>query len=181
MKGVELLASLIAILIMLGITSLLSGIIIFVLNAANQPTSSRINYEMYLSPIYPPIKYEAMLLSYLESTDSSGYQIKKILAYAAYQKNITNVFVEGREITSLSTSSKQILDNWIERDGYILILNVGGNPYVISENKRAIQNLPDSRLTIRRISIPLYIDRYSFKNDKKADLPLNVTLDFYVQ
>jgi len=185
MKGIELLASLISILMMIGIAALLGGAIIFVLNAVRQPLSGRINYEMYLSPIYPPVKYEIMLLSYLETTEeNSGYQIKKILTYAAYQKSTTNIFVEGNnEVTTLSESSYKILSGWLEGDGYILALNVDGINYIIADNRRALPILPDEVLKLKRISVPLYADASSIRKsstNRNKELPLNVTLDFYV-
>jgi len=185
MKGVELLASLIAILMMIGISALLGGAIIFVLNAVRQPLSDRIDYELYLSSIYPPVKFETMLLSYLESTEeNSGFQIKKILTYAAYQKNITNVFVEGNnEVTMLSESTYGIFSVWLGGNGYIITLNVGDDQYIIAENTRAFPTLPDKALKLKRISVPLYTDAALIRRsiaEKGRELPLNVTLDFYV-
>jgi hypothetical protein len=182
MKGLELLASLIAIFMMLGIGALMGGAIIFILNAARQPSADKIDYELYLSPIYPPIKYEAMLLSYLEAEEeNSGIQFKKILAYAAYQKNTTNIFVEGDEVTKLSESSYKIFSSWLENNGYLLAINIDGIAYVIAENKRALPTFPDQTMRVKRISVPLYIDRNSFRVYKTRELTLNVTLDFYVQ
>ena len=180
MKGVELLASLLALLIMIGITGLLGGVIIFVINLAKSGTPP--TYSLYLSPIYPPIKYETMLLSYLE-TNISDYQIKKILAYAAYQKNVTNIFIDGKiEITGLTANTTNILNQWFTNEGYLLVLNVDGVGYIIAENRRAFSILPNSMLNLKRISIPLYIDSSSIiKTDKTYELPLNITLDFYVQ
>ena len=181
----ELLSSLIALLMLMGLGALMGGAIIFILNASIQPNSSKINYEMYLSPIYPPIKYEAMILSYLETTEeTSGIQFKRILTYAAYQENINDVFVEGdKEVTTLSASSYNIFSLWIEREGYLLVLNVDGKAYVIAENSRALPKLPDQKFNIKRISVPLYIDANSLKGVKYVkgrELPLKVTLDFYV-
>ena len=106
MKGVELLASLLALLIMIGITGLLGSVIILVIELAKSVTPP--TYNLYLSPIYPPIKYEGMLLSYLE-TNISDYQIKKILTYVAYQKNVTNIFIDGKiEITGLTGNTTYI-------------------------------------------------------------------------
>jgi hypothetical protein len=186
MKGIELLSSIVALLMMLGIGSLFGGAIIFVLNAAMQPTSSKINYEMYLSPIYPPIKYESMMLSYLESTEKvSGIQYKKILAYAAYQNNITDIFIDGnKEVKTLESSTFDIFSYWLEREGYILALSVDGKAYVIAKNTRALPNLPTQKFKIRRISVPIYVDADMIKHAKTAsgrENPLNVTLDFYVR
>ena len=167
---------------LIGVGSLLGGAIIFILNATRQPITSKVNYEMYLSPIYPPIKYETMLLSYLES-EYSGFQIKKILAYAAYQKNTTNIFVDGNnEVTKLSEYTYDVFSYWLEGNGYLLALNVGGKAYIIAENKRAFSIFPDEMFRVKRISIPLYIDAYSkHSTDKTRELPLNITLDFYVK
>jgi hypothetical protein len=185
MKGVELLSSLIALLILLGMSSLLGGLLVFIINLAESPSTHPINYEMYFSPQYPPIKYETMLLSYLESTETaSGYQIKKILAYAAYQRNVTNVFVDELEIKTLGSSTSTIFNQWIPTEAYLLELTINGKDYIIAENERAIRNLANNVLRMRRISVPVYIDietAQSFKPDKTSVLPLNITLDFYVQ
>jgi hypothetical protein len=184
MKGIELLSSLIAILVMLGFSSLFGGLLVFIINLAEQPSTNPINYEMYFSATYPPIKYETMLLSYLESTDVSGLQIKKILAYAAYQNNVTNVFVDGTEITTLGSSSSTVFKQWIKDEAYLLELTIGGKGFVITKNDRAIRALSNNVLRLRRISVPVYIDDETakeIKSDKASPLPINVTLDFYVQ
>jgi hypothetical protein len=185
MKGVELLASLLALLMMIGIGAFCGGIIIYIINVAHQPSATPINYEMYLSPIYPPIKYETMLLSYLE-TNLSYYPIKKILTYAAYQRNITNIFMDGNvsngneEITNLGYFSSNVFNQWIPGETYLLILNVDGKEYVIVQNRRSL--ITSDMVKLRRISIPIYIDSFSIvRIDKTRELPLNVTLDFYVQ
>ena len=186
MKGIELLSSLIGILMLMGLGALMGGAIIFILNASIQPTTSKIDYEMFLSPIYPPIKYESMLLSYLETTEEvSGLQFKKILTYAAYQEDIDVVFVDGdKMVTTLSASSYDVFSLWLDRDGYMLVLNVDGKGYLIAENSRSLPKLPDQKFSVKRISVPLYIDSNSLKGvnyDKTRELPLRVTLDFYVQ
>lgn len=183
MKGVELLSSLIALLILLGMSSLLGGLLVFIINLAELPSTHPINYEMYYSAQYPPIKYETMLLSYLESTETaSGYQIKKILAYAAYQNNVNNIFVDGLEINTLGSSTSAIFNQWIPTEAYLLELTINGKDYIIAE--RGIRNLANSVLRMRRISVPVYIDietAQAFKPDKTSVLPLDITLDFYVQ
>jgi hypothetical protein len=123
-------------------------------------------------------------LSYLESTDVSGLQIKKILAYAAYQNNVTNVFVDGTEITTLGSSSSTVFKQWIKDEAYLLELTIGGKGFVITKNDRAIRALSNNVLRLRRISVPVYIDDETakeIKSDKASPLPINVTLDFYVQ
>jgi len=180
MKGVELLASLLALLMMVGISAFLAGILIFVINGEKQPSTTPINYEMYYSPIYPPIKYEIALMSYLE-TNISNYKIKKILAFAAYQRNATNIIVDGNvEITNLGDFSSKIFDQWLPNEPYLLILSASGREYVLVEKRKSIQ--VSDTLKIRRISIPLYIDSSSIiVTDKTRELPLNITLDLYVQ
>jgi hypothetical protein len=184
LKGVELLASVLGLLMMIGIAAFLGGIMIFVISAAHQPSASKITYEMFLSPIYPPIKYETMLLSYLESTETaSKIPIKKILVYAAYQKKVDSIFIDGANVTTLGDSSVQIFNNWLQDEFYILILNVDGNEYTIASNRRALVILPDNMEKIKKISVPLYVDSKSFVlvNDKTRELPLSITLDLYVQ
>jgi hypothetical protein len=182
MKGIELIASLIAILFMLGISSFLGGIIIIVTNAVEQPSTRNINYEMYVSPYYPPIKYESMLLSYLEVTDASGIQAKRLLAYAAYQGSVDSIFIGSKEVTSLGSTTSSTFDKWIPTQAYMIILNVDGKPYIIAQNAQAVNTLSKSMLNMRKISVPIYIDRDSMAyGNKKNDLPLKATLDFYVQ
>lgn len=186
MKGIELLSSFVSFLVMLGISIFLGGVIIGVLNVARAwgVFIGPAEYEMGLSPLYPPINYEDMLLSYLETTieltDGTRFQIKKVLVYAAYQKNVTNVFVDGKEVTTLIKSSYKIFSNWIGNYGYILVLNIGGEPYILAENRGALGITPDRMLIIRRVSIPTYIDSESVIG-KTRELPLDVTLDLYVQ
>ena len=184
MKGFELMASLIALMFLLGIGAMLGGVVVIVINDIKQPYTNKINYEMYMSPIYPPIKYEDMLTSYLESADvSSSIPIKKVLAYAAYQNNVTNVFVDDIEVKTLGLSTYSVFNNWIPDEAWLLSLNIGGKSYVISENQRAINSLSKGVMRLRRISVPIYIDSDTVRpsGDKNSDLPIKVALDFYVQ
>jgi hypothetical protein len=182
MKGIELIASLIAILFMLGISSFLGGIIIIVTNFVEQPSTSPINYEMYISPWYPPIKYESMLLSYLELTDASGIQVKRILAYASYQNSVDSIFIDGKPVATLGATTSSAFDKWIPGEAYAIILNVNGVPHTIAQNAEAIRKISKGILSMRRISVPVYIDRDSMASgNSKNELPLKATLDFYVQ
>jgi len=183
MKGIELLATIISFLVFLGVTIIFGGIIISAVNTAQatKPFVITTPYKLALSPLYPPIDYENMLLSYLETTDPySGFQIKKLIVYAAYQKNVTNVFIDGEEVTTLPQASSEIFSRWIGNYGYMLILNSGGEPYILVNNKLAFEILPDRMLKVRRVSIPSYIDSESV-GGKTLELPLNITLDLYVQ
>jgi len=188
MKGVELLAELVSLLVMIGVTIVLGGVMIMSLNLvqAASPFAEWIGrpiekeWVMVLSPLYQPIQYEDMVLSYLESTDDSGLQIKKIIAYAAYQENVTNVFIDGKEIDLVDSSSK-IFSQWFEESGYILVLNIDGHPYVLAQNRRAFPIFSDRSLRLRRISQPTYVDKESVGvTDKTHELPLDATLDLYV-
>ena len=185
MKGVELLSSLIAILIMIGVGTLFGGIVIFAINLANLPTSRAIDYETYMFAAYPPIKYETMMLSYLETTEpTSGFQIKKILNYAAYQEKIDGIYIEGENITKpeLEAATRNVIEQWIPQGAYLLELKVGDETYVITKNAGSLTAYSEDVLRIRKISIPLYIDNRNFvvTNQKNTELPIKITLDFYV-
>lgn len=184
MKGVEALAEIVALLIMFGVAAVLGGLIIITLNYVTwlkaTPIDVTAEYTMSLLPIYPPFKMEDFLLSYLESTEeTSGIPIKKIIVYAAYQENVTNVFVDDKEIDLTATSSK-IFSQWLN-DPYLLILNVNGRPYVLADNKKAFPIFSNKMLSVRRISIPTYIDEKSIGIKSNNKLSLDITLDFYVQ
>jgi len=182
MKGVEVIAEIVSLLVMIGLSAVLGGLIIITLNYVTVLKASPIDvtaeYTMALSPLYAPIKMEDALISYLESTDPSGLQIKKIITYAAYQETVTNVFVEGNEI-NLAASSSQIMSQLIKNDAYLLILNVRGRPYILADNKKAFAM--DKTLSLSRISFPSYIDEKSIRISLNHELPLDVTLDLYVK
>ena len=181
MKGVELLSSLIALLFLVGIGTLVSGIVVLVISMIELPSTNPINYELQLSSAYPPIKYQTMLLSYLEATGQSGMQIKKILAYAAYQGNVDNILIDGTMVTTLSSSTGDMFNKWIPREFYILSLNIGGKDYIISKNTGS---LSDGVMELREVSVPVYIDSavYNvYSEGENPSLPLNVSLDLYVQ
>jgi hypothetical protein len=181
MKGIELLSSLIALLFLIGIGTFLGGIVILVINMVTLPSTNPIDYELQLAPSYPPVKYQTMLLSYLETTDESGFQIKKILAYAAYQGNVTNVFIDGTEVTTLGSSTSDMFNEWIPREFYVLGLNINGKEHIISRNTGSSSG---SMLNLREISVPIYVDStiYTvYSREGNPELPLNVTLDLYVQ
>ena len=66
----------------------------------------------------------------------------------------------------------------------MLELNIGGKGFIITKNDRAMRALSNNVLRMRRISIPVYIDvetAKEIKSDETNPLPINVTLDFYVQ
>jgi hypothetical protein len=183
MKGIELLSTLVALLMLLGISSILGGLVIYVINAVRQPTTSPIDYEMYLSPGYPPIKYQTMLLSYLESTEaSSGLQFKKIMIYAALQRNVTDIFVDGYYIDTLGDATQTSFNKWIPEEFYLLALNVKGTNLIITKNDRALRALSSNVIKLRRVSVPVYIDASMIgAKPKNSDIPINVTLDLYVR
>jgi hypothetical protein len=180
MKGIEVFASLVAILFLIGISSMLAGVAIMTLNLVSQPSTAPINYEMRLSYLYPPIKYETMLLSYLEVTDTSGFQIKKILMYAAYQNNIEDVFIDGKDVTTLKSTTSDIFTKWIPSNPYLISLNVKGKSYVIADKIRSSQTAQINALKLRKISLPVYIES-KIADDLKYNKDQGITLDFYVQ
>ena len=181
MKGVELLSSLIALLFLIGIGTLVSGLVVLVISMVKMPSTDPIDYELQLSSAYPPIKYQTMMLSYLESTGQSGMQMKKILAYAAYQGNIDNILIDGTRVTTLSSSTADMFNKWIPREFYILSLNIGEKDYIISKNTGFLSG---GVMELREISVPEYIDSAvynAYGEDENPSLPLNVSLDLYVQ
>lgn len=184
MKGVEAIAEIVSMLVLFGLSAVLGGLIIISLNYVSflkaTPIPIKAEYTMAIAPIYSPIKMEDVLLAYLESTDSSGLQIKKIIVYAAYQESVTNVYVEGNEI-NLADSSYEILSQLIKDDAYLLVLNIRGRPYVLAENKKAFPIYSNKLLDLDRISFPTYIDKKSISLSLNHELPLDVTLDLYVQ
>jgi len=188
MKGVEALAEIVSLLVMFGLSAVLGGLIIITLNYVTilkaSPIDVTAEYTMSLNPIYPPIKMEDFLLAYLESTEeTSGIQFKKIITYAAYQENVTNVFVDEKGIKEIDlvASSSKIFSQWLEDYAYLLIMNVRGHPYVLAENKKAFPIFSNKMLSVRKISIPTYIDEKSIGIKSNNELPLDVTLDLYVQ
>jgi hypothetical protein len=181
MKGMEMLASLVAILFLIGIGSLIGGIVILVINLIHLPTTQPINYELYIFSSYPAIKYQTMMLSYLEATDENGIQIKKILTYGVYQDNLDDVFVDGTEVTTLGASTSEMFKKWIPNEFYVLSLSINGEGHVIAKNFNPSGS--DDTLKTRMVSVPVYIDRSNFmlySSAKNKDIPLKVTLDLYV-
>jgi len=184
MKGVEAIAEIVSLLVLFGLSAVLGGFMLIGLNYVSflkaTPINVKAEYTMVVAPIYPPIKMEDVLLSYLESTDSSGLQIKKIIVYAAYQESVTNVYVEGNEI-NLADFSEQIMSQLVKNDAYLLVLNVRGNSYILAGNKGAFTVSSSKMLSLDRISFPTYIDEKSIRVSLAHELPLDVTLDLYVQ
>ncbi|MFH0929451.1 MAG: hypothetical protein V1818_03790 [Candidatus Aenigmatarchaeota archaeon] len=186
MKGIELLASILALMIMIGVGSLFGGIIISVINLSEQPSLGPIHYEMFMFPAYPPVKYETMLLSYLETTEpSSGLQIKKILTYAAYQRTIDSIYIEGETISrsELEQATRDVFEKWLPGGAYLIELKIGKENHVIAKNSDVLGKLSKEVLRIRKISVPLFIDEetYIANYPKNSELPMNIILDFYVQ
>lgn len=189
MKGMELIATLISFFVMIGVTTMLGGITISLIQTIEEimlkTPLEPADYRMALSPLYPPVDYENMLLSYLESTievDGKQIPIKTIIVHAAYQRNMNTIFIEGDSIpfADFKEITSDVFNVWAESQGYMLVLNIEGEPHTLADNRRALGTEDDEVVKIRKISVPTFIDSESVVAGSQY-LPLDVTLDLYVR
>jgi hypothetical protein len=178
MKGIELFASVISLLFLIGISAMLGGVVIIALNLVDAPTTQTIDYEMQMSSVYPPIKLQTAMLSYLELTDVSGFKIKEILSYAAMQENIDSVLIDGKYVTTLGTTTSDSIKRWFPDSSFIVTLNINGRVILIADNMLSSRSVQSAVLTLKHVSVPIFIDSQSINEYSESP---SAKIDFYVQ
>lgn len=167
MKGVELIASIIAFLFLFAVSFVLIGLVIYVDNVVRPLTHS--TYQLVVSPIHQPIKYETLLLAYLETTDN-GVPMKKILTEAANQDkpgtSSNPAYVDGVAVDNLLEYSQKIFSNWMGNSPYVLVLRIDDHEYILSEDREGFPLNDRDILNVRKISTKIF----SPNHDSSLDL-----------
>lgn len=154
MKGVELLASIVGLLFLVVVSFVAGGIIIWTQNMVTL-TGMGATYTLILSPFHEPIKYESMLLSYLE-LEHQGYAVKDIIVEAANQKLVSNIYIDGKYVTELPEFTRQKFGLWFGDNPYLLILYSEGEERVITGNKDAFIPSEKEKLMVRKVRMKIY-------------------------
>lgn len=156
MKGVELLAMIIAFFFLFAITFILGSITIYVENVVRGLGFHK-SYSMVVSPIHLPVKYELMLLSYLETTEHrTGIPPKKILTAAATENTTTYIYIDGEIIHDLPQFTENIFGIWMGEEAYLLILDVEGYERVIAGNKNAFALEEVEAIRVKKVSTEIF-------------------------
>jgi len=160
MKGSELLGEIIALFILIGISFVAVGIVLWVMNLTEE-TDWGSTYALTLNPIHQPIKYEIMLLSYIETTQPSGSSgpmtpVKRIIFNAVEQEttDINNVDVGGQTF-DLQTISKPIFDGWFRKDPYLLMLKIGEEEYPLAGTSKSFVGIEDKKIPVKKVAVPI--------------------------
>jgi hypothetical protein len=165
MKGIALFADILSLLILLAIimfmTILVWSFIILHQVEVNLGVATPRTVELTL--FYLPVKYDTMMLAFLENT-YNGIPIKRIIEAAAIQEN-TDVWIEGNDI-NLTTVSKNYLSARIDKP-FILKIVLPDKEIKIIENE--IKSSVSKPTSIQESTVKLFL-----LNGEIADLKLLV-------
>jgi len=156
MKGLELPALLFAFMFMVGITFILAGLVVWVINAA--PTSK--TYSMVVTGIHEPIKHQLVLLAYLEATYSDQNVPMKELIEAMTLQNITtdstSIWLDGNpiELEDVTSASSSIFSQWLGNMPYVLVLKLDTVDKIIAGSTSSFTRL--SKVSIKKVSVPVW-------------------------
>ena len=150
MKGMELPALIFAFLFMVGVSFVMAGLVVWVMN--NAPSSK--TYSMVVTGLHIPVKQEVALMAYLEATSPSGIQMKDIIVAAAMQ-NRTDPWVKGSRITNVNDVSNSIFTSWYSGRPYLLLLKLQGKDHVLAGAPGDFTET-GQRMIIKKVSTPVY-------------------------
>lgn len=161
MKGSELLGQIIGLFILIGISFVAIGMILWTIQIT-ETTGWGSTYSLILAPIHQPIKYEVMVLSYLEVTHS-GIPTKNII-FEAIESGITDkddleeiIVTDGSESHefNLPLLSKDAFDGWFGEDPYVLLIEIDDEPYRLAGSGRSFVPTTDEKIAVRKVTIPI--------------------------
>jgi hypothetical protein len=158
MKGSELLGDMISILVMIGISFVAGGVVLWVMNITEQ-TDWGSTYSLILNPMHQPIKYEEMILSYLETThttSASGPAIstKRIILEAVDQGNPRSVIVDGQKF-DLFSITQPTFDSWFQGAPYLFMLKIKGVEYPLGGSSTKFVGKEEKKISVRSLKIPV--------------------------
>lgn len=151
MKGDEFISSLISFIVLFAIGALMMGLIVWTNTYADKIAGEKI-LKIEVGVIHLPLKFEDMMLSYLETT-SSGIPMKRALIYAAYQG--TNEPIIDGNLIDLNSETKDIIVKWMGDKPYILTMNINGVETVISTSLKSFPMSGGQKLDLRKINVPI--------------------------
>ncbi|MBR9682215.1 MAG: hypothetical protein GOV02_00935 [Candidatus Aenigmarchaeota archaeon] len=159
MKGSELLGQIIALFILIGISFVAGGIVLWVVNIT-ETTDWGATYSLVLTPVHQPIKYEAMMLSFLETT-YSDVATKNIIfsGLENYDYTLDNGGLDEIDVgvaeVNLRTISKTTFDDWFGDNPYVFIFKIEDNYYKLAGSSKPFRDNEDRKISLRRIIIPI--------------------------
>ena len=153
MKGDEFVAALISFIILFAMAAIIVGVLVYTngLHALSWGGS----LDVVLVGTHLPIKYENMLLSYLEVTDdTNNIPMKKIISYAAYQGTLTPN-VDGVLVNNFKSDTAVIMSTWVSDRDYIVTLEINGAETMIAGNLGGTMISSAQKLVLRKATAPI--------------------------
>lgn len=153
MKGSELLGQIIALLVLVGISFVAGGIILWTMNIT-EDTGWGSTYSLTLNPIHQPIKYEAMILSYMEVTHD-GVPAKDMIVNSIDNGDpLTDVNVDGKTF-DLIEITRNVFDSWFGDEPYILFIERNGVRARVAGSSLRFVDYQDNKISVKTLNIPI--------------------------
>lgn len=152
MKGSEMLGDIISMMMLIGVSFIAGGVILWTLNIT-QSTGWGAMYSLTLDPVHQPIKYETMILSYIEITENSA-PIKSLVLKAIEQGTVDEISYKGSEF-DLESVTTEIFDKWMQGEPYLLVLKMSGVENHLAGSSKSFVGIENKRFSVKKINIPI--------------------------
>ena len=156
MKGSELLGQIVALLVLVGISFVAGGLILWVMNIT-EDTAWGSTYALTLNPIHQPIKYEIMIMGFMETTHN-GITTKEIILKAIETCDnsacLTDIEI-GDNTFDIRAISKSVFDNWFEETPYLFMIEIDDIKYRLAGASTGFIDYEDNRISVKTMNIPI--------------------------
>ncbi len=151
MKGVQFWSLLLSTLVLIGVSIPILIIVVWANGLAETFGGATVNVTV--EGLHLPIKYENIMMSYLETTSPrNGIPMKTIIRNAAYQ-GTTQPYVNGVRIVTLEQDSYDIMSMWVGDRYYLVTMTIDGGEERIAGSVGKMLSTSTKRLEIRRAPV----------------------------
>lgn len=159
MKGAELMASIVAFLVLIGVSIITVGLTVYVISVSDT-FDAKAEFTLKVTGLHQPLKYENALLAYLECTDDKGIRMKKILTVAASKAkgptdDLGNIIIDNVLVTDLKGSTGKIFNTWYGSTPYIVVLEINNVNYLLAGDPATFKE-SSSKLKLKSAYTKLY-------------------------
>ena len=162
MKGSELLSQLVLLFVLIGVGFVAGGLVLWVTNITHE-TGWGSTYALVLHPIHQPIKYESMLMAYLETTHVSEtgmpeVPMKEIIIKAIEDdtpEDVTITYESETQEFDLGTISTNVFDSWFEGDPYLFVIEIEGIEHRVAGSSGSFIDIEDKKISVKKLKVPI--------------------------
>ncbi len=130
MKGIELFSDIFMLLVLMGVSTVMTIIVLY----SNTFFSDVHKTEINIATLYSPVKHSSYPLAFLEMTDEkTKIPMKRILTYVALEQSTTDVYIDGYVI-----NAKETIENALSKqisEPYLLRLSSSGKEMLLVKSK----------------------------------------------